>query len=565
MTNALRIAVDLRIPSEAVTQTFAILAKRGSGKTYTALVMAEEMLRAKLQVVIVDPIGVTWGLRAAADGKGPGLPIGVLGGEHADLPLESGAGEVIADLVVDEGVSLVLDLSRFRKGEQGRFMQAFAERLYHRNRQPLHLFLDEADAFAPQRPAPGEQRLLGAIEDLVRRGRARGIGVTLITQRAAVLNKNVLTQAEVLVALRTIAPQDRKAMEAWIEVHGSPKQQEELLASLASLELGEAWFWSPGWLDVFKRVRVRQRETFDSSATPRAGARPREPKRLAQVDLAALERRMKDTVERAKASDPKHIRARVAELEAKLQKTHSAAPAKTETLKVPVLKEGQLKRLETLSERLAKLGGQITDFGLELTAALRNSHARMLPFVPPAAFRQPGRQRPPAVPRAHGGAAPAKGLGAERKVLAVLAARAPAQLSRSQIGTLAGLSWRGGTFNTYLSRLRTAGYVTEAGELLSVTPEGLAAFGECPPAPASPKTVQAQWKRALGEHAAGRLIDVLVSCYPALLRRDELASQAGLTANAGTFNTYLSRLRSNALIEEYGDAVTASATLMGET
>jgi len=28
---------------EAATQTFAILAKRGSGKTYTALVMVEEM------------------------------------------------------------------------------------------------------------------------------------------------------------------------------------------------------------------------------------------------------------------------------------------------------------------------------------------------------------------------------------------------------------------------------------------------------------------------------------------------------------------------------------------
>ncbi len=52
-------------------------------------------------------------------------------------------------------------------------MTDFAERLYHRNRDPLHLVLDEADTFAPQRTDPGGQRLLGAIEDLVRRGRAR--------------------------------------------------------------------------------------------------------------------------------------------------------------------------------------------------------------------------------------------------------------------------------------------------------------------------------------------------------------------------------------------------------
>jgi DNA helicase HerA-like ATPase len=73
---------------------------------------------------------------------------------------------------------------------------------------------------------------LGAVEDLVRRGRARGIGVTLVTQRAAVLNKDVLTQAEVLVALRTIAPQERDAIDAWIRVHGTPQEREALMASL---------------------------------------------------------------------------------------------------------------------------------------------------------------------------------------------------------------------------------------------------------------------------------------------------------------------------------------------
>ena len=34
------------------------------------------------------------------------------------------------------------------------------------------------------------------MEDLVRRGRARGLGITLITQRPAVLNKDVLTQVD---------------------------------------------------------------------------------------------------------------------------------------------------------------------------------------------------------------------------------------------------------------------------------------------------------------------------------------------------------------------------------
>src|SRR4051812_36415696 len=177
----LRISPDLSLPREAVTQTFGILAKRGVGKTYTASVITEEMLKADLPVCVVDPVGVWWGLRASADGKSEGLPIVVMGGEHGDIPLDVAGGNTIADLIVDERLSVVLDLSLFRKGEQTRFMTDFAERLYHRNREPLHLVLDEADAFAPQKPMKGQERLLGAIEDLVRRGRARGLGITLVT------------------------------------------------------------------------------------------------------------------------------------------------------------------------------------------------------------------------------------------------------------------------------------------------------------------------------------------------------------------------------------------------
>jgi DNA helicase HerA-like ATPase len=48
---ALRLSHDFSIPAEAVTQTFAILAKRGVGKTYTAAVMTEEFLKLHLPVV----------------------------------------------------------------------------------------------------------------------------------------------------------------------------------------------------------------------------------------------------------------------------------------------------------------------------------------------------------------------------------------------------------------------------------------------------------------------------------------------------------------------------------
>ena len=46
------------------------------------------------------------------------------------------------------------------------------------------------------------------MQDIVRRGRKKGIGCTLITQRPAVLSKDVLTQCEVLCVLRLVHPVD---------------------------------------------------------------------------------------------------------------------------------------------------------------------------------------------------------------------------------------------------------------------------------------------------------------------------------------------------------------------
>lgn len=148
---SLRIGQNLEVPTDFVTQTCGILGKRGVGKTHAASVIAEELLEHGLQAVILDPIGVWHGLRSSADGKSAGFPILVLGGDRGDLPLDAGAGVLVADFIVTKRASAVIDMSLLGKGEQARFVGEFLERLYHRNRAPLHLVIDEADAFAPPR------------------------------------------------------------------------------------------------------------------------------------------------------------------------------------------------------------------------------------------------------------------------------------------------------------------------------------------------------------------------------------------------------------------------------
>jgi hypothetical protein len=330
----LKLSADLALPLDAVTHTFAIVGMRGSGKSNTAVVLAEEMHRAGLHWVAIDPKGDWWGMRSSADGKSPGLPIVVFGGRHGDLPLEPTSGVFLAELIVRERLTAVIDLSEFTEGEKVRFLggvgreDGFAMRLYRSKSEeqpPTHVFFEEADDVFPQKALRDKAKLLHDCSRLLLWGRARGLGGTLCSQRSARVNKDALTQTDTLCAMRTTAPQDTGAIRAWVEHHGLER---ELVSSLPSLKNGEGWVWSPEWLGVMQRVRFRRRETFDSGATPVAGAKAKlRPATVADVDLAAIRVQMAETIERAKADDPRELRRRIAELQREMSKTSAPAPS----------------------------------------------------------------------------------------------------------------------------------------------------------------------------------------------------------------------------------------------
>src|SRR6185437_6264128 len=322
----LRVSEDLELPLDIVTQTQVILAKKGAGKTYTAAVEIEEALKLKQQVVVLDPTGAWWGLKSSADGDKPGFPIAIFGGEHADIPLEESAGEVVATAIVEQQFSAVIDLSLFRKGQMHRFLVPFLETLYRINRHSLLLIVDEADFAAPQKPWGEEARTLGVMQDIVRRGRIKGLGCAMITQRPQVLNKDVLTQADMLVALRMNHPKDLAAVKEWVDVHSDPAVAKEMMQSLPSLPIGTAWFWAPG-SELMQRTKVRQRETFDSSATPKPGQRVKAPKALATVDIEKLGAEISATVLRAKENSPAELKTKIRKLEAELARKPASTSA----------------------------------------------------------------------------------------------------------------------------------------------------------------------------------------------------------------------------------------------
>lgn len=135
-------------------------------------------------VIVVDPKGDWYGIRTSASGDRPGLPIPVLGGRHGDIPLDATTGELVADLLVDQQLSAILDVSEFTKAELRRFLKAFGDRLYRRaDRTPTHLFLEECHEYLPQQVRGEDAALVETWQRIVKQGRFKGLGVTMASQR----------------------------------------------------------------------------------------------------------------------------------------------------------------------------------------------------------------------------------------------------------------------------------------------------------------------------------------------------------------------------------------------
>lgn len=545
----IRLARNLTLPLEAQTQTFAILAVRGVGKTYLCLKMAEGFHEEGLQFVFVDPTGVAWGLRSSADGKKPGLPVMIFGGERGDVPLEESSGKVVADFVVDEGVSCVLDLSDLRKGQSTRFMTDFAERLYHnkrRKRDALHIFLDEADAFAPQRPRPNQAQMLGAVEDLVRRGRSRGIGLTLATQRSAVLNKDVLTQCETLIAMCVIAPHDRKAVDEWLKHAGDEDKREEINASLASLGIGDAFIWSPRWLQILKRIHVSKRTTFDSSATPKAGRKAKAPKTRADIDLDAVREKMSATVQRAEANDPRRLHARIRELELR--------PTASEMI-VGVPEDEVQQRIVVEVE--AALAARDKGWMEQIQAIKPPTHTGWESPKPPkrksvkVEGTKTGRfsMRKPNVARfgeAHDGISPAR-----QRILDALRFLEDVGITpadRTQLALFADTSPKSSGYSNNLGAMRTGGLIDyPSGGNVSLTADGRASSSNH-----HPITTDDDLYRALERKlspAKWRIVRVLIDVYPGPLSRDDLADRASVSPASSGYSNNLGALRTLGLLD----------------
>jgi uncharacterized protein len=244
-----------------------VIGASGSGKSYAVGVICEELCKNSVPFAIVDTEGEHSGLREKYEV--------VVVGDDADADLQWSSVDLSQLAAQAPDIApLVLDLSETEnpKEKLGELLSAIYSEV-ERRRTPYLLIVEEADRFVPQN---GER--LPIFGEVARRGRKRGVGLMVCTQRPSLVDKNILSQCGNQLIGKLVIKNDLQAVAQFFSGHDLPKH-------LTSMEAGR--FFAMGGLSSPPReIAIRRRDTNYRGTTPKLGARVIKP--FTSVAIAAL-------------------------------------------------------------------------------------------------------------------------------------------------------------------------------------------------------------------------------------------------------------------------------------
>jgi uncharacterized protein len=606
----------LELHKDAVTQGFALMGKRRRGKSNLMGSMMEILAAREQSFVCIDPADAHWGIRYAVDDKqqpaGPSdLDVLVVGGDHADVPLDPTAGRELAHTIVDGDISCVICLKALTYTKLQTFCADFGEELFMLNRTPRHIFFDECQNLLPQQLKFDEQkRVLYAMSKIVAEGGGNGLGFTLASQRPSKVNKDVLEEVDNFIVLGMIGPRDLDQVENWFRHHvgGDKEKLEQLIDSVASLPVGDCWFLSPDWMHEITRFHARLRVTYHAGRTPKPGERPvnvakfsvseavehlkklfaaKQVERQKEVaDLAEAKKQIRELqreVKEAKAagqiakkSDSGTTRQAAAE-----ERTIARAVAPLRALLEEAMKvivkvnaigfEGMAPKPEEIEEALkatAKAIGKLAESKLAARAAeferLKRETQRILVKLQKSVEQEDvhvdvtvKRNEPITVseprPSQHWHAdVESNGdltpyQASILRGLAELEALGHTPVPRGLAGAAAGKSHKSSTWDRYTAQLRSAGLIGYRQGKLHLTEAGRARIGKIEGA-LTPEELRERLFRILTPYQRD-LVQVAVAAGGETLSIEDLATRAGKQVGSSTFDRYMAALRSMEILE----------------
>ena len=255
--------VDLE---ELLATRLLVQGNSGSGKSHLLRRLLEGSAD-HVQQVIIDP-------------EGDFVSLGeVFGHLQVDAAVYSlGEIERLAKRVREHRASVVLNLEGLEVDGQMRCAAAFLAGLFDAPRghwYPVLVVVDEAQLFAPAMAGEGAEDArrasLGAMTNLMCRGRKRGLAGVIATQRLAKLAKNVAAEASNFLMGRTFLDID---MIRAADLLGMERRQADMIRDLAR---GEFLALGPAITRRPISVRIGSVQTAAASASPKLMALPEAP------------------------------------------------------------------------------------------------------------------------------------------------------------------------------------------------------------------------------------------------------------------------------------------------
>jgi DNA helicase HerA-like ATPase len=192
------------------------------------------------------------------------------------LDVFQGAGTTIESLVQPKKVS-ILNLKGVPPDVQEMVVATTARRLFEARKlgkvAPFMLVVEEAHNFAPEKGLSGTPSGL-VLRTVASEGRKFGMGLAVVSQRPAKVDKNVLSQCNTQIMLKVTNPNDLKALAASTEGFTGESEDE-----IQRLPVGVAFVSHPRIsLPVLVEIRPRETshggESIDVMASIRAQEQP---------------------------------------------------------------------------------------------------------------------------------------------------------------------------------------------------------------------------------------------------------------------------------------------------
>lgn len=514
------------IPKLLVTRML-VQANSGGGKSYAVRVLAEQSMH-HVQTIVIDPDGEFASLRELHDV--------LLVGEGGDLPADPLGATLLARRLFEKRCSAVIDLYELDPDDRELFVKDFFASLVTIPREDAHpmlVILDEAQDFCPERSF-GTSVATQAVVSLMTRGRKRGIGLCLASQRMSSVSKSASSPANNYLFGRTVQDTDRNRVAKDLGLEKADRD------GLRNLEEGQFWALGPAFSHKdCRKIRVAEAETTH----PEVGTAMPPPPPASKRIRALIGREFSDLPERAQEEAATLGEASGAIR--RLEKDNADLRKKLDGVNPDA--ERRLRGVQDELERMVKLAAESVedlDRVRERLTGVKPKPASPSPRIsspePKPSSRSPPHRR--ASPRANGRELLAPAQGGILDALAWWSAVGVAAPTRKQVAFVVGMSPRTKSHNNRISALKVSGLLdypdrgqlalTDKGRNVAVPPD-------------KPGTTKDLHKMVLGrlDPAMQDVLKPVLEVYPDSLTRGKLADICGMSPRTKSHNNRISALK----------------------